>query len=121
MDSILTSVKKMLGIDESCKDFDPELIMHINSVFMILNQIGVGPPEGFAIEDDLDDWSDFLPEVSIRRIEAVKTYIYQKVRLIFDPPQSSAAMEALNHSVSELEWRLNIAVDPGPNNGGEVN
>lgn len=113
-ESILTSVKKMLGIDESCKDFDPELIMHINSVFMILNQLGVGPPEGFAIEDDLDDWTDFLPGSSIRKVEAVKTYVYQKVRLIFDIPQSSAAVEALNRSIAEFEWRLNIAVDPGP-------
>ena len=114
MDSILNSVKKMLGIDESCKDFDPVIIMHINTAFMVLNQLGVGPPEGFAIEDDLDDWTDFLPGASIRRIEGVKTYVYQKVRLIFDVPQSSAATEALKNSISELEWRLNVAVDPGP-------
>ena len=114
MNSILTSVKKMLGIDESCTDFDQELIMYINSAFMVLNQLGVGPSDGFRIEDELDEWSDFLPDASIRQIEAVKTYVYQKVRMIFDVPQSSAAAEALKNSIAELEWRLNVAVDPGP-------
>ena len=107
MDSILTSVKKMLGITEECKDFDPDIIMHINTVLMILTQLGVGPEEGFYIEDDSSFWDDFVKDLS--KLEAIKTYIYMKVRLMFDPPTSSSAMEATNRIIDELEWRLNIA------------
>lgn len=107
MDSILTSVKKMLGITEECKDFDPDIIMHINTVLMILTQLGVGPEEGFYIEDDSSFWDDFVKDLS--KLEAIKTYVYMKVRLMFDPPTSSSAMEATNRIIDELEWRLNIA------------
>ena len=107
MDSILTSVKKMLGITEECKDFDPDIIMHINTVLMILTQLGVGPEEGFYIEDDSSNWDDFVKDLS--KLEAIKTYVYMKVRLMFDPPTSSSAMEATNRIIDELEWRLNIA------------
>lgn len=107
MDSILTSVKKMLGITEECKDFDPDIIMHINTVLMILTQLGVGPEEGFHIEDDSSFWDDFVKDLS--KLEAIKTYVYMKVRLMFDPPTSSSAMEATNRIIDELEWRLNIA------------
>lgn len=107
MDSILTSVKKMLGITEECKDFDPDIIMHINTVLMILTQLGVGPEEGFFIEDDSSYWDDFVKDLT--KLEAIKTYVYMKVRLMFDPPTSSSAMEATNRIVDELEWRLNIA------------
>lgn len=107
MDSILTSVKKMLGITEECKDFDPDIIMHINTVLMILTQLGVGPEEGFYIEDDTSFWDDFVKDLS--KLEAIKTYVYMKVRLMFDPPTSSSAMEATNRIIDELEWRLNIA------------
>lgn len=107
MDSILTSVKKMLGITEEYKDFDPDIIMHINTVLMILTQLGVGPEEGFYIEDDSSFWDDFVKDLS--KLEAIKTYVYMKVRLMFDPPTSSSAMEATNRIIDELEWRLNIA------------
>lgn len=107
MDSILTSVKKMLGITEECKDFDPDIIMHINTVLMILTQLGVGPEEGFYIEDDSSFWDDFVKDLS--KLEAIKTYVYMKVRLMFDPPTGSSAMEATNRIIDELEWRLNIA------------
>lgn len=108
-DSILTSVKKILGITEECTDFDPEIIMHINSVFMALTQLGVGPKEGFFIEDAQDYWDDFLDD--IEQLEAVKTYVGLRVRLIFDPPSSSAAVESFNRTISELEWRLNVAAE----------
>lgn len=110
MDSILTSIKKMLGIDEEYEHFDPDIIMHINSVFMILTQLGVGPPEGFRIEDKLTTWNEFIP-VDDKNFEAVKSYMYEKVSLLFDPPNGSAIMDAKKSIISELEWRLNLAAE----------
>ena len=112
MESILTSIKKLLGIAEEYEHFDNDIIMHINSVFMILTQLGVGPSKGFVITDSSASWDDFLPEGG-EKLQAVKTYMYMKVRLMFDPPTSSAVMESMNRMVSEFEWRLNVAVDPG--------
>lgn len=109
MDSILTSVKKMLGIAEEYEQFDPDLIMHINSVFMILNQLGVGPPEGYSIENKLAVWSDFTSDKT--ELQSVKSYVYLKVRLLFDPPLSTAVIESMNKIIAELEWRLNIAAE----------
>lgn len=111
MNSILTSTKKMLGIAPDYKHFDPDITMHINSVFLTLTQLGVGPAEGFAIEDDAEEWSDFIGDVKL--LNAVKSWTYLKVRLLFDPPQSSAAVESINRMISEFEWRLNVTVDPG--------
>lgn len=111
MDSILTSIKKMLGISEEYDYFDTDIIIHINSVFAILNQLGVGPVNGFTIEDDSEEWSDFIGDVNL--IEFVKSYTYLKVKMIFDPPTSSSVMDSINRTISELEWRLNISVDPG--------
>ena len=108
-ESILTSIKKMLGITEEYTHFDQDIIIHINTVLMILHQLGVGPEEGFAITDSYETWSDFL--VDNKNIEAVKTYVYLKVKLLFDPPLSSAVTESINKSINELEWRLNVAVD----------
>ena len=112
MESILTSIKKMLGIEESYEQFDAEIIMHINSVFMTLLQLGVGPTEGFTIASKHATWSEFLP--AGQQLEAVKTYMGQKVRLLFDPPTSSALLQAMERQVAEWEWRLNVAVDPAP-------
>lgn len=110
MESILISIKKLLGISEEYTHFDADIIMHINSVFMILNQLGVGPKEGFFIEDDSTTWDEYIPDVT--KLHAVKTYIHLKVKLLFDPPASSAVMECTKQMIAELEWRLNIAVDP---------
>ena len=110
MESILTSIKKLLGIDEDYKHFDQDLIMHINSVLMILTQLGVGPSTGFSIVDETATWKDFLGIDP--RFESVKSYIYLKVRLLFDPPQSSALIESTNKLINELEWRLFVAADP---------
>lgn len=105
MESILTSVKEQLGITEEYKQFDNQIIMHINSVFMILNQLGVGPSEGFFIEDDRAEWTDFISNP--RRLQAVKSYIYLKVRMIFDNVSlTSAVIAANNELIKELEWRL---------------
>ena len=105
-ESILISIKKLLGLDRNYDAFDPDIIMHINSVFMILNQLGVGPSECFKIEDDLSTWNDFINDNE--KIEAVKSYMYHKVKMLFDPPISSAVMEANKQIIKELEWRLNI-------------
>lgn len=112
MESILTSIKKMLGIDEEYTHFDADIIMHINSVLMILTQLGVGPTEGFVIEDDTSTWTDFIPQINTAQLNAVKSYVYMKVKLMFDPPLSSSVIESTNRQISELEWRLNVAVDP---------
>ena len=108
-DSILTSIKKLLGITEEYEHFDQDIIIHINSVFMILNQLGVGPSNGFSITDKTAVWSDFISEGS--NLESVKSYIYLKVRLLFDPPTTSAVMESMNRMISELEFRLNVSAE----------
>lgn len=109
-DSILTSIKKLLGIEEAYTHFDTDLIMHINSVFMILTQLGVGPAEGFSITDSDAVWGDFITNEN--SVEAVKSYIYLKVKLMFDPPLSGTVSDSMSRTISELEWRLNVAVDP---------
>lgn len=109
MESILVSIKKLLGISEDYTQFDDDLIMHINSVFLNLMQLGVGPTEGFLIEDDYATWDDFIGD-SIS-LQAVKSYMYLKVKLLFDPPPSSAVIESTNKMIAELEWRLNTAVE----------
>ena len=111
MDSILTSIKKLLGIDESYTHFDQDLIMHINSALMILTQLGVGPADGFSISKATETWTDFLGD-DLLKLQSVKTYVYLKVRLMFDPPSGSALIELINRQVSELEWRLHVATDP---------
>ena len=110
MNSILTSIKKLLGIAEEYTHFDTDLTMHINSVLSILTQIGVGPSEGFSIKDKNNVWEDFITEDS--KLELVKSYTYMKVKLLFDPPLSSAAIESTNRLTSELEWRIHAATDP---------
>ena len=109
MESILTSIKKMLGIMEEYEHFDQDIIIHINSVFLILTQLGVGPPEGFAIKSKNEAWTDFVPEN--QKIESIKSYMYLKTKLLFDPPLSSAAMEAIYRSINEFEWRLNVQAE----------
>lgn len=109
-DSILTSIKKLLGIAEEYEFFDADVIMNINMAFMVLYQLGVGPSTTFSIEDKTATWSDFLGDAT--DLAGVKTYVFLKVKLVFDPPQSSAAMEAIKQNIAELEWRLNAAVDP---------
>ena len=108
--SILTSIKKLLGIAEEDASFDQDIIMHINTVFAILAQLGVGPANGFSIEDDSAIWEDYLGNAT--NLELVKSYIYMKVRSMFDPPTSSILADAMNKNISELEWRINTMVDP---------
>lgn len=112
MESILTSIKKLLGMTEDYEHFDTDLIMHINSVFMDLNQLGVGPADGFKIIDEDAVWSDFLP--AGQQLEAVKSYMFLQVKLLFDPPPSAALIQATERKIAEWAWRLNVAVDPAP-------
>ena len=114
-DSILTSIKKLLGITEDYDYFDQDIIMHINAAFMVLTQLGVGPSEGFLITDDTDTWSDFIDDST--NLGSIQSYVYMKVKLMFDPPQNSFTVDSMTKLVNELEWRLNIAAD---NSGEEV-
>lgn len=117
--SILISTKKMLGIPEDYDVFDLDVITHINSAFSTLTQLGVGPSNGFMIEDDSASWSDFIVDGDIE-YSSVKTYIYLRVRQLFDPPTTSYLISAFNEQIKELEWRLNVHreetgwVDPDP-------
>jgi hypothetical protein len=104
MSSILTDIKKLLGINEEDVHFDPDITIHINSALSMLRQIGVGPTTGFSITDKTDMWDDFTEEESL--LGNIQTYVYLKVRLIFDPPSSSVIVEAFKERISELEWRL---------------
>lgn len=110
MESILISIKKLLGIPEDQTNFDTDIIIHINSVFMILTQMGVGPEEGFVIADNFPQWTDFIPDDG-PNLELVKTYVYLKVRLLFDPPASSTVLASIEKLISEFEWRLHVKAE----------
>ena len=107
--SILISIKKLLGIDKDYVQFDQDIIININSALMSLMQLGVGPQSGFKIRGEEETWNDFIGE----RIdfESVKTYVYLKVRLTFDPPQSSYLIENIKEQLKEIEWRLNFQAE----------
>lgn len=110
MDSILTSIKKLLGIDEEYTHFDVDLIMQINSILAVLTQLGVGASTGYSITDDSGTWADFLGEGY--NFDAVRSYVYLRVRLLFDPPTTSALIESMNKMIAEFEWRLHVNSDP---------
>lgn len=110
IESILTSVKKSLGIEASYKQFDMDIILAINTVFSVLTQLGVGPETGFSIQDEEAEWTDFIEEDP--RFEMIKTYVYLRVRLLFDPPSSSFVVDAFKNQISELEWRIQVAAEP---------
>lgn len=109
MDSILTSIKKNIGATEEYTHFDTDIIMHTNTIFAILNQLGVGPVDGFTIHDKSAVWSDYIGDDKL--LESVKTYIFLRVKLIFDPPQSSTVIQTMKEQISELEWRLTVHAD----------
>jgi len=107
--SILNSTKKVLGIAPDYTAFDLDILMHINTVFSALEQLGVGPTGGFMIEDDTAEWGTLLG--TDPRFNAVKTYVYLRVRLLFDPPATSFAINAMQEQVKELEWRINVTAE----------
>lgn len=109
IESILNDIKKLLGIAKDYNHFDQDIMIHINSVFMILTQLGVGPSDGFTITGTLETWEDFIEDR--KHIELIKSYIYLKVKLLFDPPSSSAVIESTNNMIREFEFRLNVAAE----------
>ena len=109
-DSILMTIRKLVCGDPYADHFDTDLLVHINACFSILNQLGVGPENGFVVTDETQSWSSYSDNDHI--LNMVKTYITLKVRVIFDPPLTSSVLEAMNKAISQLEWRLNVAVDP---------
>ena len=108
MESILESIKKLIGPSAQYDIFDNDLIMHINSVFFTLHQLGL-TEEPFVISGSDETWDEFHADTDL---ESVKTYVYLKARMYFDPPTNSALISAINEQIKELEWRLNVAVDP---------
>lgn len=107
-ESILDTTKKMLGLGVDYDAFDVDIITHINSVFFTLQQLGVGPPEGYTIEDSTKQWPWFTGATNIN---AVKSYMYLKVRLLFDPPNTSYALDSMTKMALEYEWRLNVKME----------
>ena len=111
MNSILTSIKQLLGIDVAVTSFDTDIMIHINSAIMVLSQLGIGPEAAYEIDSAEATWSDFLGDD--KSLNAVRTFIYLKVRLIFDPPNSSFVIESINREITELSWRLNLQAVKG--------
>lgn len=109
VESILTSIKKLLGIEEEYTHFDTDIIMYINTALMRVNQLGIGPTTGFKITDKTAVWSDLIDETI--ELEGVKTYVYLKVRLVFDPPQMGYLVDAIKEQIKELEWTLNVQAE----------
>lgn len=110
MESILTSIKKLLGIAEEYEHFDTDITIHINSSLSVLTQLGVGPSEGYIITGAEETWIDFI-NADAKTIEMIKSYIYMKVRLLFDPPTNSFLVESFNRQIQELEWRILVAAE----------
>lgn len=102
--SILTDTKQMLGIMEEEKHFDPNIIMCVNSSFVTLSQLGAGPQEPYYITDGTETWEDFMSDIG--KAQSIKTYIYLRTRILFDPPSNSFLIEAINNQLAELEWRI---------------
>lgn len=115
-DSILETIKKKLGIDKDDDSFDVDILWDINSAFLMLYNLGVGPNYIFSIEDETETWSEFLVDDSTD-LKAVATYIWLNVRLVFDPPSTSFVVEAINNQISKLEFEMNVVVDDG--SGGD--
>ena len=115
-DSILITIKKLLGIDATYTHFDVDIIIHINTTLSILRQLGVGLSD-FRITGPTETWGDFLGTSS--QLDLVKSYVYLKVKSLFDPTSSGAINTAFDAAIKELEWRINVAVDPGEVNQNE--
>ena len=110
-DSILTSIKKLMGLTEEYDAFDQDILILINSIFFELEQIGVKAKEGFVLSDKTAVWSDYSDDD--RLLNALKPYIYMKTKLTFDPPTSSGALDSMNRIIDRFEWRINLYSDTG--------
>lgn len=109
MNSILLEIKQSIGLGEQETIFDSDIIMYINSAFLNLFQLGVGPSIGFAISDKTKTWNEFTTDLNI--LGYIKTYIFIKTKLLFDPPQTSFVLEALERQIQQIEWRLNVQAE----------
>ena len=109
-ESIFESIKALLGPDSSYEVFDQDILIHINTAIATLTQLGVGPSEGFRVTGPDEEWGEFTNDEKV--LDMAKTYIYLKVKMVFDPPSSSFVMSSYERTCQELEWRLNVAVDP---------
>ena len=119
-ESILDSVKLSLGIPVEYEHFDQQIMLHLNTVMAILPQLGVGPEEGFFVQDDSTTWGELIGDTELAyKLLYVKSYVCLRVRLLFDPPSSSGAIDAMERQMRELEWRITVTKDPV--NGEEVN
>lgn len=106
-ETILTSIKKQLNIPAAVTQFDQDVMLLINAAFATLNQLGVGPEEGFALESGDEVWGDFYNDV---RLDQIKNYVYLRVRTVFDPPVGSI-LSSYNNVIKEEEWRLSVAAE----------
>jgi len=113
--SILDDIKKMLGPSYDEDNFDTDIKIHINSCFTTLRQLGVGPDTGYRIKDRTNIWSEFIKDDEM--LDSVKTYIYLKVKTIFDPPLSASLLTSFENQIKELEWRLNVSIESDPKGG----
>ena len=111
VESIFKSIKALLGPDADYDVFDPDILIFINSAIATLTQLGIGPEEGFVVTGENETWSDFLGFDS-DQLQAAKTFVYLKVKMVFDPPSSSFVLTSYEKTCEELAWRLNVAVDP---------
>lgn len=109
-ESILDTIKKLLGVPDDYEQFDKDIIVHINSVFGTLNQLGVGPESGFRITGKSEEWSQYV-SADDTFLGMLQDYIYLRVRKIFDPPTSSSLLTAIDQQITELEFRLNVNYD----------
>lgn len=118
--SILDNIKKLLGLDPSYTAFDLDIIIHINTVFSILNGLGIGPDSGFSIGDNTVTWDAYGAISGDRNMNLAKTYMYLRVKMMFDPPTTSFVIDAMKQQIQELEWRISVAredvswTDPNP-------
>lgn len=108
-ESILKTIKTMLGLDVADDSFDTDLIVHINTALMVATQLGIGPTAGFFIDGDTKTWANFVEDMP--KYEALKTFVYMKVKLVFDPPPTSFVLEAMKNTILELEWRLRLQAE----------
>ena len=109
-ESILKTIKQLIGCPDDFEQFDLDLIVHINSAFATLTQLGVGPKEGYRITGSDNEWSEF--EDDAQKLSLIKDYVYIKTRLLFDPPTSGSLMDSLKEQLKEMEWRLYMLYDP---------
>lgn len=117
-DSILNTIKKLLGINPENTDFDMDIIIHINSVFSTLRQLGIGNENGYKITNSQNLWNEFIDDN--KYLEEVKSYMYLKVRLLFDPPQNSFLVDSFKKSIDEYEWRFTVISDEIKKEGGDI-